>query len=114
MAELDRRGISAVLSANSDLEVRLRAPAAFDSNAHQLSHAVEVEGGERLGWKDLPIEVERQKLSRIVPRDAERRLREVIRSVAEELGVLGDSIGEERRPGPVSYTHLALPTNREV
>ena len=35
-------------------------------------------------------------------------------SVREPMAALLDELSEEFGPGPVSYTHLTLPTNREV
>src|SRR5438445_587758 len=96
MAELDRRRIAAVLPADADLETVARLAAALDGDAHHRADAVAVEHLERVGRDDLLLDVAREEaLLRVVPRDAEDRLREVVRAEGEELRLLGDLVRDE-------------------
>src|SRR6185503_15511995 len=98
MAERDRRRIAAVLTADPDLEPRPRLASALDGDAHHRADAVAVEDLERVRGNDLLLDVlGEEALLRVVARDAKDRLRQVIRSEREELGLRGDLVGDEAR-----------------
>src|SRR5881628_687028 len=98
MAERDRRRITAVLATDSDLEVGPRLASALDGDAHHRSDAVAVEHLEWVRGDDLLLDVLREEaLLRVVARDAEDRLREVVRAEREELGLHRDLVGDKAR-----------------
>src|SRR5438132_6615362 len=90
VTERDTLRLAAVLAANPELELRLRAPPTLDSDPHQVAHAAHVECLERILLEDPVFEIERQELPfRVVAREAERRLSQVVRPEGEEVGLLG-------------------------
>src|SRR3954471_9725805 len=58
MTEGHRGGIAAVLAANSDLELGAGLAPAFDPDAHQLAHALAVDGDEGIERDDSARHVE--------------------------------------------------------
>src|SRR5262245_46577383 len=72
VAELDRRGLAAVLPADPDLEVGAAAAAAVDPQRDQLAHALLIQDRERVGGHEPHVEVPRQELRDVVPAVAER------------------------------------------
>src|SRR5262245_51505810 len=93
---MDRRGVAAVLAADADLERRPGLAAALDPDAHQRADTLDVDRRERILLEDLPLLVDLQELSGVVPRIAERQLRHVVGAEGEELRVLGDLAGGQR------------------
>src|SRR5439155_123235 len=115
MAELDRRRIAAVLPADADLETVARLAAALDGDAHHRADAVAVEHLERVGRDDLLLDVAREEaLLRVVPRDAEDRLREVVRAEGEELRLLGDLVRDEADARAVTIDEDLSPATRSA
>src|SRR5262249_44703565 len=57
MTELHRRGLAAVLAADPDLQIRPRAPTAFDAEADQLADPFLVENRERVVRQQVLLEV---------------------------------------------------------
>src|SRR5262245_25041773 len=98
VAELDRGRLPAVLTADADLEVRTRAPPALDTDLDELAHAFLVEDGEGIVGQHALLEIVGQELRDVVAAVAEGHLREVVGAEREELRVLGDLVGDERRP----------------
>src|ERR1700693_1430783 len=98
VAEGDRRGLAAVLATDAHLQVLLHAPAALDGDPHQLPYPTLVEDLERVPLEDAVLEVARQELAlRVVAREAERRLGQVVRPEGEEVRVHGDLVGADAR-----------------
>src|SRR5437867_2057552 len=96
VTEGDRRGVAAVLAADSDLEIFARLAPAFDGDAHHGADALAVEHLEGIGRDDLFLDVARKEaLLRVVARDAEDRLGEVVRAEAEELSLRRDLVRDE-------------------
>ena len=88
VAEANRRGIAAVLAADSDRQRGVERPAAFDRDPHQLADALLVERRERIVRQDAILEIAGEELAlRVVAREPERRLRQVVRAEREEVGV---------------------------
>src|SRR4029453_12103378 len=86
VAERDRGRLTAVLPADAHLDV-LHAAAALDRDAHEVADAALVDRLERVPLEHAVLEVARQELAlRVVAREAERRLREVVRPEREEVG----------------------------
>ena len=97
VAERDRARLAAVLAADPELDARLRASPALDRDPHEVADPVLVEHLERVPLEDAVLEVVREELAlRVVAREAERRLREVVRPEGEEVGLLGDLVGAQR------------------
>src|SRR5262245_46072024 len=103
VTELDRRRLAAVLPADPDLEVGTPATAAVDPERDQLAHALLIEDRERVRRHKPHVEVLRQELRDVVPAVAERELGEVVRPEREELGVVGDLLGDEGRPRDLDH-----------
>src|SRR5581483_3665594 len=96
VAERDRGRIAAVLAADPDLEVRIRGAATVDRGTDQLADARDVERCERIRAKDPVLQVVRQETTlRIVAREPERGLRQVVRAEREEVGVLRELAGAQ-------------------
>src|SRR5687768_3733824 len=96
VAERDRRRVAAVLAADPDLETWPRLPSTLDRDSHHGADAVAVEHLERVGRDDLLLHVFRQEaLLCVVARDAEDRLRQVVRAEGEELGLRRDLVGDK-------------------
>src|SRR3954469_18931705 len=93
VAERDRVGLAAVLAADAQLQVVLDAAAALDRDAHQVADTILVERLERVALEHAVLEVARQELAlRVVAREAERGLGEVVRPEGEEVGMPGDLV----------------------
>ena len=93
MAERDRRGISAVLAADADLQLLPRLPATLDADLHQFADAFGVDGDERVTGDDPALSIDPEEARRIVARNSERRLRKVIGSEGEKLRRLSNLLG---------------------
>src|SRR4029077_4608028 len=83
----DRRGcrIAAVLAANAELERVARLAAAVRRDADQFADALAVERNERIGLENAFGGVGAEEARRIIARDAERGLRQVVGAEGEEL-----------------------------
>ena len=104
MAKFHRPWVPAVLAADTDLEIRTNASPEFDGHPHDLSHTGYVEGRERvIGEHALLDVVTEESRLRVVPRDAEHRLGEIVRSKREELGRPGDLVRRQGRPGDLDH-----------
>src|SRR5688500_1689640 len=79
MAEPHGLRIAAVLAADADLEILALAAPALDRDLDELAHAGFVERREGIFGEDLPLEIIGQKPARVVAREAERHLCEVVR-----------------------------------
>src|SRR5690606_1241280 len=93
VAELHRVWLSAVLTADAQLDVLARLTALLDRNAHEGTHTALVDRRERVLLDDLFLLVGREERARVVTRHAERRLREVVGAETEELGRLRNLVG---------------------
>ena len=91
MEELHRCRVPAVLAADAELEPGPRRAAALHPDPHELADAIDVDARERVALDDPGLQVGGQERRlRIVAREAERRLREIVGAEREEVGVLGD------------------------
>ena len=103
VAELDGRRIAAVLAADAAAHAGTRLSAEFDRHLHQLADADGVEASEGIGLIDLVRIVCGKELARVVTREAEGHLREVVRAEAEEFRFLGDLVRGERRARDLNH-----------
>src|SRR5579862_412552 len=102
-AELHRGGVAAMLAADAELNAGPRLAAALAADADQLAHAFLVDGDERVALDDsLPL-IGAEKSAGIVARQAEGGLGQVVGAEAEELGRLGDLVGDQRRPRQLDH-----------
>ena len=85
-----------MLAADPDLETRPCTPAFVDADPHQLADAALVDHRERIRGKDAALDVLRQELRRVVARETEAHLRQVVRAEREEVGLGRDLVGGER------------------
>ena len=93
-----------MFATDAELEVGLLRPATLDRDPHQLADALDVERLERVLLEHAVLEVMRQELALgVVAREAERRLREVVRPEGEEVGLLGDLVGADAGPWELDH-----------
>ncbi len=95
---MDRRGVSAVLAADSEVEIGVRGPAVLGRAAYERADAVDVERLERGDGEDALLEVgaEEGRLD-VVTGEAPRHLGEVVGAEGEELRRPGDLAGGHGR-----------------
>jgi len=79
MAELDRAGIAAVFTADAELNPWAGLPAAGDGLSHQGPHPFSVEHREGICFHNIGRSIKIDELRRIVARETERGLSEVVR-----------------------------------
>ena len=107
VAEVHRGGVSALLAADAQLDVRAGLAAQLAGHLHQTAHAHLVQTGEGIGLVDLPVIVAGQELARIVAAEAEGHLGQIVGAEGEELRLLGDVIGGEGGAGDLNHgAHL--------
>ena len=86
-----------MLAADSEVEVGLHATSLCLGDFHQSARTISVERGERVVLKNALVEVGVDELAVVVAAEAERRLREVVRAEAEEVGDGSDLVGRKSR-----------------
>src|SRR5271154_3297034 len=99
MAQLHAGGIAAMLAADADLQTLVRLAPALNSDSHQLADADWVQLRERILLINAGADVVRQKLPRVVARDAVRHLRQVVGPERKEFRHLADLIRHYARAG---------------
>ena len=100
MEEADRGGISAMLAADAELEVGPGTATALHGDAHELPDARLVDGRERRAVDDLLLDVARDDPTLdVIAGEADSSLGEVVGAEREEVGVVGDTIGDEAGAG---------------
>jgi hypothetical protein len=92
-----------VLSADADFQVGLRGPSALGAHPNELADAVPIQRLERIARQDLVPQVIGQERARVIPAEAERHLRQVVRAEREEVGLLRD--GASRQRGTWDFDH---------
>ena len=97
MAELDGRRIAAVLAADAAVHGRTGLLAESNRHIHQFADACLVQSRKRIGFVNLVLVVRRQEFARVVTRETEGHLRQIVGAEAEELRLFGDLVGGERR-----------------
>src|SRR3989441_13269142 len=106
VAQVDARGVPAVLSADPDLEIRADFAPAPDAHPQQLAHALAIVRLEGIVRQDALLDVVEQELGlRVVAAVPHRRLGEVVRPERQELRVPSDLVGDEG--GPRDLDHCA-------
>src|SRR4029078_10767460 len=90
VAEGNRSRVATMLTADADLELRTRLAAALDPDLHEFTDTLRVERYERIDRQNSPRGVNSEKARRVVARNAEGRLREIVGAEQEELRGLGD------------------------
>ena len=89
--ERHRARIAAVLAADAELEAGLDRAAALDPERDELADALLVDRLERVLLEHAVLEVDGEEaVLGVVAREPDRRLREVVRAEAEEVGRLGE------------------------
>mgnify|MGYP006983815582 CR=1 FL=1 len=85
-----------MLAADTQMQVGVHAAAQLAGHIHQLADALLIQLGEGIVLVDLLVVVGAEELARVVAREAEGHLREVVRAEAEELRLLRELAGDER------------------
>src|SRR5579872_4424063 len=93
LAERDTRRIAAMFAANPEFDRRPRRATALGRQLDQLADAFLIDRHERIGRQDAAGRIDAEKGRRIVARDAERRLSEVVGAEGEELRALSNVAG---------------------
>src|SRR5690242_14129627 len=86
-----------MLAADAELQVVARLASAVGRDANHLSDTLAVERDERVDREDALRGVSAEEARRIVARDAEGGLREIVGAEGEKLRSLGDLAGLEAR-----------------
>ena len=98
VAELNGRGISAVLTADTNVEVLVNRTSKGNCHVHKLTNTGGIELSEGIVLEDLGVVVSVQELAGVVTGEAEGHLSQVVRTEAEEVSVLSDLVsGQDRK-----------------
>ena len=95
MAEFDAVRITAVLTADTELDVGLGLAAFGDGDLDELTDAGLVQSGEGVLLEDLVLGVGHQEAAHVVTAHAESGLGEIVGAEAEELRRFGDLISRQ-------------------
>ena len=79
-----------MLATNPQLEIIAGGAAFFDGELHHFAYPFHVDGHEGVFRQNTRFDIFRQELARVVARQAEHRLRQVVGAEAEEVRDLGD------------------------
>src|SRR5260221_9450522 len=93
MAEGDRTRLAAMLTADPDLEVRPRLPAARDRPENELAHSFlvkSVEGVLRQNPETMLVDILGEEVTGVIAGERHRHLCQVVRAEGEELRFPGD------------------------
>src|SRR5258706_15738914 len=85
VAKSDRPGVSSMLAADADLEILAHLAALFDADAHQFAHAAFVDADEGIFRIDSLGDVSGKKLARVVARQPEAGLSQIVGSDGEKV-----------------------------
>src|SRR5215207_8623744 len=97
--EVDAGGVAAVLTADAEREVGIRPSPGLGRELDEAPHPGDVDGLERAPGEDALTQIEGQQLPLgVVPGEADRRLRQIVRAEAEEVGVRRDLPSDHARP----------------
>src|SRR5439155_20639172 len=105
VAELHAVGVSAVLAADAELDLRTGLAPQFDRHLHQSADSTLVHTGKRILLHNFQLLISRQERTGIVAAHAERRLSEVVGAKTEELRLLRNFVGDQS--GTRDFDHRA-------
>src|ERR1700733_4131407 len=94
IAELHRRGLSAVFAADSHFQIRTRLAPAFGRHFHELADTILIENGKWIMLDDSIFKIRRENLVDVVAREAPSSLREIVGTKGEEFRLVGDLTGD--------------------
>src|SRR5438445_3370204 len=97
MAEPYRLRIATMFTANAELDLWPHAPSAFHCNGNHLADASRIDTHEWIAFDQAALHIFPKERACIVPRNAERCLRQVIGAETEELRDLRQLAGHQRR-----------------
>ena len=97
MAETNRVGVSAMLSADAKLEFFAGLAPPFCRNLNELAHAFDIERHKRIARDHALAQIVVQEHAGIVAANADGGLRQIVGAEGEELRRLGDVAGAQRR-----------------
>ena len=103
MAELNRCRITAVLTADTAVELRIYRLTELDSHFHELTNTSLIELSERIVLEDLLVVVSTQELACVVTREAVCHLCKVVCTEAEEVSVLSDLVSCKSSSGDLDH-----------
>ena len=102
--EVDATRIATVLAADAHRQLGVGVPPALHSNPDQLADAGLVERLERAHVDDASVEVCPDEAALdVIAREADRRLRQVVGSEADEVGVSADQPRDQARPRELEH-----------
>ena len=109
VAEFYGRRIAAMFAANAAGHTGTRLSAQFHRHLHQLADAHGIKARKRIGFINLVRIVRGQELACVVAREAERHLRQVVRTEAEEFRLFRNLVRRQRRAGNFNHrTYFVL------
>ena len=82
-----------MFAADADLELGPHLAPALDTDLDQFADALLVERHEGIARQDAAPGIDAEEARRVVARDAERGLRQIVGAEREKLGGLGDLAG---------------------
>jgi hypothetical protein len=96
MEKFDRGGIAAVLAADADFQPWFHTSPALDAQRDKFTNTILVDRNERIGFKNLLLDVVGEDRRCIIAAQAETGLRQVVGAERKEFGAvvtLGDLVG---------------------
>ena len=115
MEELDRGRVPTVLATDADLEIWFGRSTSLYTHADERTDTLSIDLDERVSIQDVLLQVRGKEAARVVAREAEGRLSQVVRPEREEIRLLCDTIRHDtcsrkldHRPDGVADTGVAL------
>src|SRR5262245_21892188 len=93
--EVDGGRIAPVLAADAELQFLVDRSALLHGHLDELSDGAGVERDERIGRQYALVDIRGQEAPRVVAREAEPHLREIVRAEREEIRAPRDLVGRQ-------------------
>ena len=106
VAELYGAGVTAVLTADTAVQLGTGSFTVLHSHLHQLANTVTIQLGEGIVLKDLGVIVSVQELTGVITAEAVGHLSQVVGAEAEELCFLSDLAGSQSCAGDLEYSFI--------
>ena len=112
-------GFSPVLAADPQLQIGPSLPPQRNRHGDQPAHSGHVQLDKRIGLDDVAFQVGRQEDPRIIAGKPPGGLGQVVGTEGKELGLTGNLVGGERRPGKFNHRaeeigHCELPLSEDL
>ena len=115
VAELNGGGITAVLTANTDVQLCIICAAILAGQVHQLADTGLIQLGEGIILEDLGVVIGIQELTGIITGEAIGHLSQVVGTEAEEVSILSDLVSGQACARNLDHgTDLVLQLDTEI